>query len=289
MPQFEDFGALKLLAQRIKNDVDAYSVWLLSQDDIRTHLGASEIGEPCWRRVWLKWRWAKKERFDGRMLRLFKRGHVEEEKFIELLRGVGFTVWEIDPGTGKQWRILGVAGHFGGSSDGFGALPLRYEFPAATLLLEYKTHNDKSFKSLLKSGVMIAKPQHWAQMCAYGYKKGVQYVLYCAVNKNDDDLHFEVLKLDLLLGADTERKAEELINARTPPRKIAESPAFHECKYCHLSPICFEGERPEKNCRTCLNITPVDDGKWLCRQHNIAVDLPLMQVGCDDWKAIING
>ena len=43
-------------------------------DGLRSHLGASAIGNECARAIWLKFRWADKDSFEGRILRIFSRG-----------------------------------------------------------------------------------------------------------------------------------------------------------------------------------------------------------------------
>ena len=48
----------------------------------RTYLGASIIGKECSRALWYDFRWASREKFDGRMLRLFQTGHLAEGRFV---------------------------------------------------------------------------------------------------------------------------------------------------------------------------------------------------------------
>ena len=81
-------------------------------------MGASLIGHNCDRYIWLTWRWALKPEFKGRILRLFDTGKREESRLIEELRGIGATVWDVDPDSGDQWRVSACNGHFGGSLDG---------------------------------------------------------------------------------------------------------------------------------------------------------------------------
>ena len=84
----------------------------------RGHLGASVIGRACAREVWYGFRWAKKPAFNGRMLRLFNRGHLEEPRMVALLKMIGVTVHQYDA-RGKQFRIgKGYKGHGGGGMDG---------------------------------------------------------------------------------------------------------------------------------------------------------------------------
>ena len=48
----------------------------------RSHMGASELGHACERWLWLKFRWMVIEKFEGRTLRLFRRGHNEEATIL---------------------------------------------------------------------------------------------------------------------------------------------------------------------------------------------------------------
>ena len=113
-------------------------------------LGASLIGRPCERALWMTFRWVEAKKFSGRMLRLFKRGQREEAEFIEELRGIGATVWDKDE-NGKQWTVSACNGHFGGSLDGVATgLP---EAPKTVAVLEFKTHSSKSFADLVKNAM----------------------------------------------------------------------------------------------------------------------------------------
>lgn len=273
----------KAIAERIKSDVDAWSVKEYTGEH-RSHLGASLIGLPCDRRIWMAFRWLKFEMFDGRMLRLFQTGHREEERFIEALRGIGCTVWEVDPETNKQFRIYGVKGHYGGSTDSVGILPF---FPDLPLLMEFKTHNDKSFVHLVNKGVVLAKPQHYAQMCAYGKHYKFKYALYCAKNKNDDDIHYEVVELNWDTGNDLEAKAEEIIRSPTPPRKLSDNPSYYDCRYCPFNGICHHNKPVEKNCRSCRMCEPVDNAEWYCHRWKAIVPAEHLNQGCDSHTPII--
>ena len=111
----------------------------------RAHLGGSQIGAPCERALWYQFRWTDKAQFDGRMLRLFRRGQNEEDTMVADLRAAGVEVVELDPRTGGQVRVSAVSGHFGGSVDGT-AKGIK-EAPNKWVLLEFKTHNERALKS----------------------------------------------------------------------------------------------------------------------------------------------
>lgn len=291
-------GARKALAKRIAEDIDA---WCQEEydDGHRNHLGASLVGHECRRYLWNVFRWLKHEKFSGRMLRLFQRGHLEEQRFMSYLKGIGCEVVEFQPDADgnankgeQQYRIKAVMGHFGGSLDGQVRLPEKYGLingVAMTMLAEYKTKGTgRGFTALKESGVIKEAPQHYAQMCMYGRAYGYKYAIYMCVNKNDDDLHVEVVELDWKRGEELERKAFDVITAQYPPEKIAATQAFHKCKMCNFKDVCFNGEVPEKNCRSCLMAKPIDGGQWLCQKYQQAVPADFIKQGCDDWSPITN-
>ena len=288
-------------------DVDAFSKAEFAEDP-RTHLGASIIGHNCRAYAWNTFRWLKFEEFSGRMFRLFNRGHEEERRFVRWLVGIGFEVRELDPESGKQFRIVGCKGHFGGSLDAMMKPPARYNISAEYIIWlgEFKTHNEKSFAKLAGkkpawrdmdkpnartggAGVAASKPQHYRQMCSYGRAYGFKYGLYCAVNKETDELYFEIVELDFRQADDLFRKAEGIVFSQSQPPKIAQTEAFADCKLCDFSGICHKGEAVNKNCRSCLNAVPVDNAEWFCQVHNGVIPKEFIPQGCDSWKAIING
>ena len=72
------------LAQQIIKEIDDLLVEDNSRYRSRT-VGASSIGHKCERYLWYQFRWFFREKFNGRMLRLFDRGHREEARFNEWL------------------------------------------------------------------------------------------------------------------------------------------------------------------------------------------------------------
>ena len=78
----------------------------------RPHLGASTLGHPCDRWLWLSFRWAVQPEFPGRILRLFRRGHNEEATIISDLRAIGLDVRKVS----AQHRV-DFGSHVSGSLD----------------------------------------------------------------------------------------------------------------------------------------------------------------------------
>ena len=245
----------------------------------RPHMGASLIGHPCDRYIWLTWRWALKPEFKGRILRLFDTGKREENRLIEELRGIGATVWDVDPSNGDQWRVSELNGHFGGSLDAVAkGLP---EAPKSPAVVEMKTHNEKSFNELVKKGVKAAKPQHYDQMNVYMGLMEIPRALYMAVNKNTDDVYVEWLHFDEDRCKALLHRASDLIHTNTPPWRISVDPDHFECKWCSMWKHCHGGMAAEANCRTCVHATPVENSAWHCDKHRKNIDYKQQTQGCD--------
>ncbi len=270
--------------QELETNIEtALEEWSINnhKSEPRTHLGISEIGEDCKRKLYYKFRWFAFEKHDGRMLRLFARGHREEERYINYLEGIGCKVNRFD-NDGKQFRVSGVMGHYGGSCDGVVFTPW---YPDIPMILECKTHNTKSFVHYVEKGLQISKPKHFDQMNGYGEKMQIQYGLYFPENKNDDDIQVTVIKLDWERGKALERKAEEIITAVEPPPRISDNPAYWECKFCAFIDVCHYEALPQKNCRSCKNSKATENANWICNKFGI-IPSEFVKIGCNEWQPI---
>jgi hypothetical protein len=273
------------IAEQIETDIDEYCQKAYD-DGPRSHLGASIIGHDCDFYLWAEFRWMKREVFNGRMLRLFNRGHWEESHFIEWLTGIGFEVKQVES-DGKQIRFAACERHFGGSCDGNTALPTRYGNFPDKILLEFKTANDRLFGKVKNSGVVKEKTQHWGQACMYGYAMNIQYLLYICINKNTDEMDIELLELDRGIGEQLLQRAENIIKSETPPLRImGHNMANFMCKYCAKNGICHMGEPIDRNCRSCAAAIPVANGEWHCRMWNNNIPKDFIPKGCDSWTPL---
>lgn len=323
---------LKLIAREMLNDIDNYcdKKW---ENENRSHLGFSLIGDECMRKLWYGFRWCQMPKPDPRVKRLFDRGHKEEERFIDYLTGIGCIVYPFDPSYRLlsndneyvvmkdseveiylasrlswadvsddpfhikkandlgisypvQWKVSAVHGHSGGSLDGKGFLPTKYGINEE-VLFEFKTHKDTSFKSLKEKGMVQSKPLHYAQCCAYGYLMKLNYVCYVAVNKNDDDIHLEIIKLNHKTGEMQVFKADRIIRSQEVPPKMQENPTFWQCKnLCNYYNLCFAKGVVEKNCRSCKNAIPIENKQWGCQKHNQILTNDIIKQEWECWENI---
>lgn len=254
------------------------------EKEYRSHIGASILARPCMRQVWYIWRWAALEPLPARVLRLLERGQREEEIFFKYLQGIGCEIWPKDPATGEQWRVSFANGHGGGSCDGVARgipdLP-----PGTPFLVECKTHKKESFAALEKEGLCGSKPEHFGQTQIYTVKMQLPYALYMAVNKNDDNLHLEIIQPNPQFVATLIDRAERLVSAETPPQRINKSPSYYICKMCMFRDICHTGKvKPLANCRTCRFSKPIDNGKWECTRYDLILSKEQQIAGCLEYR-----
>lgn len=265
--------------------IDAW--WEKQEEEPRPHLGASLIGHHCKRWLWLSFRWAVKEHFSGRMLRLFDRGKREEGIIVDNLRRVGVVIHNTSVDTGVdncgQERVY-LAPHVGGSVDAIieSGIP---EAPKTQHIAEFKTHNDKSFNELKRLGVFRAKVRHWCQMQCYMHGTGIHRALYVAVNKNTDELYTERVEYNPEAAAKMVAVAAELVLTERLPPPLSENPSWYQCKNCAAWDFCFGSRciQPDcVNCRTCAHVTPTDKGTWDCENLKLRDMTPKEQLeGCD--------
>lgn len=232
----------------------------------RGYLGLSSLGNECRRATWYEFRKVAKKSFPPRMLRLFRRGDIQEFMFIHLLRGIGFEIFEKDE-NGKQFKVTDFGGHLSGSMDGVGKAPRKFWVPPAKprpFLTEYKTYNDKRFQKLKTEKVKKSDPKYFVQCQGYmGYNE-LDGCLFCAVNKNDDELYFEWVPFDKFAFRRLVESAEDILGANSPPERISNNPSWWQCKFCDFYDICHKAKPAIKSCRSCKFAAPVEGGEWEC-------------------------
>jgi hypothetical protein len=242
----------------------------------RPHMGCSLLGHPCDRWLWLSFRWAVREKFEGRMLRLFRRGHMEEATIIRDLRAIGIDI------RSSQQRVA-FGSHVSGSLDGViqSGVP---EAPNKRHVAEFKTHSKKSFDDLIKQGVEKSKPMHFIQMQVYMHGTSIDRALYLAVCKDDDRIYTERVRYDKEVAEKAIERGQRIALADRMPEPLSADPSWYQCKFCPAHAFCHKAE-PTKfaNCRTCAHSTAMADSTWRCERHeadNIPVDF--QHNGCDD-------
>lgn len=241
------------------NDLLARIDALAKNDSERDYLGASEIGHECSRYLWLKFhKYVEPEQFEPRMLRLFQRGKNEELIFETHIYDLGIEILErcTDQAGFKD-------GFFAGHGDGV------YLIDGERVAAEMKTHSLKSFGMLKRGKLLQTHPKHYAQCIMYAGKFNCAYALYMAVNKNDDELFFDVIDFNQEEYKEYCDRAEYITTADKPPDRIASKSSDYRCKMCHAHAVCWGLEMPRVNCRNCTSVAkePIN-GKFLCEKND---------------------
>ncbi|WP_292229377.1 hypothetical protein [Brevundimonas sp.] len=249
-----------------------------NRSDLHPRLSASQLGGECERQIWDGFRWLfPPERFDGRKLSIFRTGEVWEERIVGMLRAADMEVDDVDPATGEQFRIVFAAGHASGRTDGkVRNVP---EAPKTEHVLEVKSHNDRSFKDLLKKGgVREAKPAHFAQVQLYMHHQHLTRALYVCINKNDDTVYAERIEYDAVAALQLVAKAERLATQERRPSCTCPSYFLKAGYGCAPN----DGLMPNRNCRTCLHATAHLDGdaRWSCARWTQDLTLEEQRAGC---------
>ena len=227
----------------------------------RPHMGVSLLGHHCDRWLWINFRWAVVEDFDGRILRLFRRGHKEEDVIISDLRNIGIDIR-------SSQRRVDFGNHVSGSLDGIieKGVP---EAAKARHVAEFKTHSKKSFDDMVKNGVEKSKPMHFIQMQVYMHGTDINRALYLAVCKDDDRIYTERVKYDKKVAEDAIIRGKRIAMSDRMPEPCSADPSWYQCKFCPAHSFCHKAEPTKRiNCRTCAHSTAMADSTWRCERHD---------------------
>ncbi len=267
----------------------------------RSYLSMSDIGNDCFRAMWMNFRWCSEDILSAKTIRIFARGDLEESRVVSYLKAAGVYVykqWEEDgeklPLTGavgeEQEELIGFAGHAKGHPDGrcIGVI----EAPKTPHLLEIKTMNDKYFKILLKCKLQTANPTYYDQMQRYMGEMKLTRGLFVAVNKNDEEIYIERVYFNKeRYKALCEKERAVILSEFIPTKEF--KPTWYKCRWCKHRFACHrefydkfgEGKDPQANCRTCKHVDLGDDGKWFCsKMDDKELTVKSQRIGCSMYK-----
>jgi len=247
------------------------------QKDIKTNrhgyrLRASEIADPCERKLYAGLRWLyKPEQTDPRKQRIFDIGNITEDRVIADLKKVeDFEVIDTEWNAHK-WRDeqIGVAfadGH------GYGYLDLTIkglsEAPQTWHVGEVKSANQTDFNALQKHGVKKKKPLWYGQISIYMLKQNFDRGIFFIECKNDQQRLFERVEFDYQYATQLEVKAERIVYAPMPPVRATADPSDGICLFCRAKEWCWADRHVDipRTCRSCTHIEPISGGKWACNK-----------------------
>lgn len=256
----------------------------------RGHLGMSQIGGPCERLIWLRFRWSLPDTPGARIQRVFKIGNLLEMAMTDWLRTVPGVELHTLANDGRQIGFKFFGGHFAGSLDGvIRGVP---EAPKTWHVWECKTANTKRFAQLLKVGLKEWAPEYWAQAQCYMGAIGMDRALFTVVNKDDASIYTERLHHEPMVWDAMQARAQRILMAEQPPQGAWSTPDWFEAKMklnAASSRVYFRQELPAPNCRNCRFSTPVlegDGAQWGCNATGHKLTPERQRTGCDDHQYI---
>lgn len=239
-----DFNSTASFSGRITALIDAGMQQARAKEEVRRYLGASRLGVACERALQYEYAQAPVDygrEIEGRMLRIFERGHVIEDSMVAWLRAAGFDLRTRDR-SGEQFGFAVVDGRLQGHVDGvIVGGPEGFAYPC---LWENKCLGGKSWRELEKHRLAVAKPVYSAQVALYqAYLELHKHpALFTAVNADTMEIYAELVPFDAALAQRMSDRAAKIITATDAgellPRSFAE-PTHFECRMCAWQDRCW--------------------------------------------------
>lgn len=213
----------------------------------RAYLGASRLGTACERALQYEYAGAPVDAgrdTDGRILRIFERGHVAEDSMVTWLHAAGFDL-RVRRTSGEQFGFSALDGRLQGHVDGVLVagpdLGRGFGYPA---LWENKCLGSKSWRELEKNRLAVAKPVYAAQLAVYqAYLELHEHpALFTAVNADTMEIYAELVPFDAALAQRMSDRALKVVSATEAgellPRAFNDVTHF-ECRMCVWQDRCW--------------------------------------------------
>lgn len=239
-----DYNSTSSLSGRLTALIDTGMQQARAKQEARRYLGASRLGVACERALQYEYAQAPVDygrEIQGRMLRIFERGHTVEDCMVAWLRDAGFDLRTRDR-NGAQFGFSVADGRLQGHVDGvIVGGPEGFAYPC---LWENKCLGGKSWRELEKHQLAVAKPVYHAQVALYqAYLELHEHpALFTAVNADSMEIYAEFVPFDAALAQRMSDRAAKVITATDAgellPRSFAEQTHF-ECRMCAWQDRCW--------------------------------------------------
>lgn len=247
--------------------------------EFRPYIGMSGLNSPCKRNIWYNFRWACDRYIYQRIDRIFDRGNMEEARVVKALRDAGMVCEDV---LEDQVELVDKTGHIKGHPDGkVSKLPMA---PVTVHCLEIKTMKHSLFMGYLKKGLEKSYPAYWGQVHTYMGEQGLTRALFIVTDKDTEERDYQRIEYDKGVHETCMSIGMDVLTAEAPPKKIAPSPTWFECKMCDNSDICHKGAPIKKTCRSCKDVNIEMEGKWSCSRWKIELSYDNQMEACDEYQ-----
>ncbi len=214
----------------------------------RNYLGGSRLGVHCERALQYEFTHYPVDpdkRFQGRILRVFSRGHWVEGLIIDCLKKAGFGIIT-ESRDGGQFGFVSHDGYVKGHCDGIILTGPEHLGPWPRLW-ECKGLGAKYWRALVKHRLKKDKPIYYAQVQFYMGKFGLSDnpAIFCAVNMDTMELYWESVPFDPVFFDSLEKKAWRIIDACRAESLLprdSQDRNFYKCKLCSWRIACHGPE-----------------------------------------------
>jgi len=201
----------------------------ISED--RDYIGASLVGESCWRKIWYSIKKAPATSFTSKLARTFNIGKYLEIMLLEEIERSGVILLPrenchfVDPAFPL----------FQGNVDGIIVNP-----DDSHTILEIKTANAANFALFEKLGVRKWNLRYYYQLQAYMGLANINNTILLVLNKNSSDLSEELVSFKPEEYEELRSKIKTINDSITPPPRLNDSPFFYMCKNCQFNQHCHQ-------------------------------------------------
>lgn len=244
------------LSDSINDLIDTAILDRRAKQPPRKYLGASMLGDPCLRKLCYSYAHTPKDReFTAQVLRIFDVGHgtedflagerestaVFKEAAARWLHDAGFDL-RAKNADGEQFGWEGLGGRIQGHVDGIivsGPPLMSMVYPA---VWECKALNMKNWNKIKKHGLRVGSEEYFGQTQLNMAYLDISYTLFTALQKNDEQLHHELVILDAAIAQEISDKSVSVVRAVESggllPR-IASHRDYYRCKWCDWRQTCW--------------------------------------------------
>ena len=242
-----DFNSTASISGQVTALLDTAMQRARAQQSSRPYLGGSRLGASCERALQYEFAHAPVDsgrETQGRLLRIFERGHVMEDCMVAWLRDAGFDL-RTRKADGEQFGFSALGGRLQGHVDGVVVagpdIGHGCGYPA---LWENKCLGSKSWRELEKNRLAVAKPIYAAQVAVYqAYLELHEHpAIFTAINADTMEIYSELVPFDAALAQRMSDRAVKVIAATDAgdllPRGFNDSTHF-ECRMCQWQDRCW--------------------------------------------------
>lgn len=244
-----DFNSRSRLSDRLNYLIDAPISDTATESQDRRYLGASIVGHYCERHVQFHLLAARgqvtRPQPAARILRIFDRGNVYEEKVRRWLKDAGF-LFGI-PQTGLDFSDFD--GQFKGHVDGVitgwrriltdNGIACPIQLPA---LWENKCLGSKGWKKLSDERLKKYSSTYYVQVQLYMHYLKLPRALFTAINADTMEIYHEVVDYDPTEANLAVARVSAVIQASDKGvmvQRCTNEPSFYICKWCDYRGECW--------------------------------------------------